>query len=144
MTTVESAADERAGARITELENRVETLDRQRVEASDLAARNSARIQTLTRDIEIIADELRSEAVARDWCSDYGNYVDNVNARTSQAWLKHCEFTYNMSFYVTVAVTLGGSSDDAVEDVRAQLENIGLSDGELDSIDVQLRGVDRA
>lgn len=136
--------DERAVARIADLEQQVTALQEALAQQRAMTDRAQGRVHTLTNDITIIAEELRSEAIARDWCADYGNYVDNVNGRTSQPWLLHCEFSYNMSFRVSVTITVTGSSDDAIEDIRAQLENISLSDGELDSIDVELRGCDRA
>ena len=70
----------------------------------------AARIELLQRKVEschrgasIIAAALLEEAIARDWCSEYDQFVETVNARLPEGYpkLDPCERTWRVSFTVT-------------------------------------------
>lgn len=92
----------------------------------------------LEQDLKIIADALLEEAQERDWCGEYDTYVDRVNARTSQPWLKHCERWWTATFTVTVSFK-AISQADGVEPISDHLQNFDDCDVEIDSATVTLR-----
>lgn len=77
----------------------------------------------LIRDLGMIGEELLTEAVEREWCDIYGDFVNNLNRRTSQPWLKHCSNTWVLHFTVEVNVT-GRTMDQALEQVSGMLTQI--------------------
>lgn len=89
----------------------------------DASATAQQRIAALTSDLRVIAAELKSEAMNRSWCSEYGAYVDRVNNGTSEPWLEHCEFTWTARYNVAVTFT-GRDQDDGEGYVRAALDEI--------------------
>jgi hypothetical protein len=55
-------------------------------------------------DLRIIADALRNEAVEREWCDEYGRFVDRVNRITNGDWLERCDNTYAVSVLVRLVI----------------------------------------
>jgi hypothetical protein len=53
-------------------------------------------------DLKIIAEALRDEAVNRDWCDEFAQFVDAVNDRTQGEWLQKANVEYLVRFRVTV------------------------------------------
>lgn len=82
-------------------------------------------------DLAYIGEQLKKEAVEREWCDIYGDFVDRVNANTSGNWLQRCEVGYTVTAEVTVWVT-AGSQDvaraTAIEQLRSA-ENTGYVNG---------------
>jgi hypothetical protein len=140
MDLVEQAvAAERDGLRA-----RIESVNAERealaVRVEDLVRQ----VVNLRADISTIAEGLRDEAIERDWCDEYGRFVDNMNGRTSEPHLQRCSFTFEASFQVNVRFTLDGRDyDDALSEMHSYIEGFSLDDGELDSVDVEVHGVSR-
>jgi hypothetical protein len=79
---------------------------------------------TLTQDLQIIATSLRDEALRRDWCGEYGDWIEGVNSLTSEPWLKRCEAKETRRFIVDVEVTARSVAhiNDAVSEVVDNIE----------------------
>ena len=97
----------------------------------------------LARDIGIITDAIREEAISRDWCSDYGAFVDTHNSRLSQPWFQHCTEDRVAIFTVTFNYTCRhGHRDEVIEAFRQSLREHGgydmPGDADLQDIDVTL------
>jgi hypothetical protein len=94
-------------------------------------------VRVLTADLQVIAASLRDEAYNRDWCGEYGNWIDNLNPQLSQPWMEHCSRTHTLTFSVTVSVDTR-DLDNAVEMIRNELSDEGMGDDEttVNSIDV--------
>jgi len=94
-----------------ELEGQVGALRRQ---LDEQVQRN----QVLINDLRTMAGALRDEAISRDWCSQYGNFVDEWNAQMSMPWLEHCVVTRELVFQITVEIecrSVDDSNDAAAE-----------------------------
>lgn len=102
---------------------------------TETIGRPDLEVARLRRDIEIIAESLRDEAMNRDWCSEYGDWIERVNMRTSEVHLLHCSVTEERVYQVTVTVTgrTGGYVNDSWATVHGQLQN-ALDDLELDGV----------
>lgn len=80
----------------------------------------------LRNDFEIVSECLLNEAADRDWCSEYNDWVDEVNLRLNRSTLRKLEREYSVkveltetrtvSTYVTVTAA---SSDEAQEKVES-------------------------
>lgn len=102
--------------------------DRRREEMETaLQARNQ-----FNRALTVVADLLHEEAVNRDWCSEYGEFVDKVNAAVGYPVLTHCVKDFTVSFLVTVTVE-AAKSDIATETATADLRRaLGRMDNSAD------------
>ena len=108
--------------------------------------RANEEIALLKKDLALIADCLLEEAISRDWCDEYGGFVDDVNGRTSEPWLRHCEFTYRLRYSVQVDVTIHSNSAlNVSEEIKSQLEDLSLEEGsgEMNSVAVALTSTER-
>lgn len=133
-------------------EAQIVDLVRQIRELQDAAEMTARQIHILeadkirvTRDIGIIADALREEAISRDWCSDYGVFVDGLNSQTSAAWLQHCMEDRVATFVISFRYSARhGRNDTVVEAFRESLrDGQGYEmpgDADLTDIDVTLSG----
>jgi len=84
----------------------------------------------LRRDIAIIGDSLREEALRRDWCSEYGDWIEGVNAQTSDQWLQHCTQTDTRSFVVEVTLTArNGYLNDGFASLASVLRSVEETEG---------------
>jgi hypothetical protein len=95
-------------------------------------------------DISLIAEEILEEALSRDWCSEYGTFVDRVNGRTSQPWLQHCMEERTAEFVVTFTYQCRhGFAEEITESLRDVLKERSdydlPGDASLYDIDVTLR-----
>lgn len=127
-STTEAVAPEQAvldNFSRAELEGQAANLRRQ---LADSERRN----QVVMNDIRMIAAALRSEAMERDWCSAYGDFVEEWNGQLSQPWLEHCMMTRVMVFEVSVEIECRTVTDSS--DVGAELTGyLGDSDISLDT-----------
>jgi len=95
-------------------------------------------------DLAIIREELQSEAEHRDWCSEYRDFTDRVNARLTVALIGPELHTFNVVHTYTVEVTgsvQAKDRDDANRLARAQYNGIiesaifSLPDDSEDALD---------
>lgn len=97
-------------------------------------------IRTLNSDADIIARALRSEAIDREWCDLYQNFVDEINSQTSVLKLLQASRDYKVEFTVerkqsarvTVYVT-ATSDEEAYEIAEDQWDYSSLTDEVSDS-----------
>lgn len=87
---------------------------------------------TLMADIRIIAVSLRDEAIRRDWCGEYGDWIAGVNSLMTQSWLQHCRTTETRRYIVNVEVA-GRSGEHVADAVREIVNRIERADEELDT-----------
>lgn len=94
-----------------------------------LIANHNDRIESLAgqankaaRNLEIVAEELLSEAESRGWCSEYDQFVEKVNDRCGAEVLKPCARAYSVTFTVSVQVNARGE-DAAEEEANSELES---------------------
>ncbi|RPI04677.1 MAG: hypothetical protein EHM63_09820 [Actinobacteria bacterium] len=135
---------------VSDLQDRLEAAMRDRGTLSTELMARAARVNELSsqrdafsRDIGIIADALREEAISRDWCSDYGVFVDGLNCQTSQPWLQHCMEDRVATFVVSFRYSVRhGRNDTVTEAFRESLRESGgydmPGDSDLTDIDVTL------
>lgn len=117
-----------------ELEGQVANLRRQLTESE-------RRHQTVVNDIQMIATALRSEAMERDWCSQYGDFVEEWNGQMSVPWLEHCTHTRVLVFQVSVEIECRTVNDS--NDVGAELTGyLGDSDISIDTNGASVSSVD--
>lgn len=96
--------------------------------------------ERLRSDIQIIATKLRDEAMNRQWCSEYGEFIDEVNDQTWGDWLEHCEFTRQASFRITVTYTVRDGSSRA-EDIKCHLADFsGYDEADIGDVSIVLVG----
>ena len=71
---------------------------------AEVSEKIDAATQKYINAIEIIADALADEAKERDWCSEYDEFVDNVNRRLPDGvgGLEYAEQLYSVEFRVTL------------------------------------------
>lgn len=91
-------------------------------EVDEIRSKNNDFINALKKDFDSVSIALRDEALERDWCDMYNEFVDNVNSglvhmklltlRTNYEVKVKIEQTREQYVYVTVEAT---SEDDAVE-----------------------------
>ena len=91
-------------------------------EVDEIRNKNNDFINALKKDFDSVSIALRDEALERDWCDMYNEFVDNVNSglvhmklltlRTNYEVKVKIEQTREQYVYVTVEAT---SEDDAVE-----------------------------
>ena len=112
--------------------------------AEELVARQRAEIAMLKADLGTIASKLRDEAINRDWCGEYGAFVDECNGETSQPWLAHCEFSYTAQFTVHVSFTTRTRAyHDAVGEIAGSIQEASAGDyGNVGSVTANLLRVD--
>lgn len=80
-------------------------------------------VVSLRNDLTTIGGLLRQEAISRQWCDEYGTFVDKVNRATHGTWLEKC----SQDFTVTVSVRFDITSQDAdtaAEQVEEFMRNI--------------------
>lgn len=77
-------------------------------------------ITTLRKQISYINDALLEEATARDWCEEYGEWVDQVNSYLGEDVLTRPsrEFSIDIQLSVTVKTHNGTSEDDIAEQLN--------------------------
>ena len=63
-----------------------------------------AKLERWTRAGETIADALREEAISRDWCAEYEEFIERVNAELPAGYprLQPCWRTYHVTFDVNL------------------------------------------
>jgi hypothetical protein len=89
----------------------------------------------LRGDLELIANALREEALRRDWCSEYGDWIEGVNSSTSEEWLMHCTQTDTRTYTVEVTLTArNGYLNDGFATIANTIQCVGENDG-LDGIE---------
>ena len=89
-------------------------------------------------DLMQIAGALRAEAIRRQWCPEYQDFVDRVNADCHEAHLQSCYRNYRTHFAVRVDFQ-AGNRDAAVARLRDQIERLNLDEGE-GVIDIEVSG----
>lgn len=82
-------------------------------------AEQRSRVELFEQGAEIIAQALLDEAVSRDWCSEYGTFVDEVNGKLPAGFprLRPCEKSYRVSFNVT-------ATEDTMSDLETAIDRI--------------------
>ena len=136
----------RLGDRITELQTALDAAGRSADRMAVRAGEQEALVTLRTRDLGIVANMLRDEAVRRDWCSDYGTFVDQVNGATDGEWLYHCTEERVASFTVSVTYTCRyGQADTCYDELYAALADsdgyeLSGSDTSIEDIDITRRG----
>lgn len=79
------------------------------------------RNRLLLADIETISNALRDEAIQRDWCSDYNQFIDDVNDNLKVTELKSLDKDYEVEIKVTrtqsatITVSVTATSPDSAE-----------------------------
>ncbi len=117
-------------------------VDRRDEEITRLHNENVAALLTiaaLKNDLEIIGKELKQEAEARGWCSDYRAFVESVNAQCSDAHLLPCSQRWRIEYVVRVEVS--AEDNEAIEQQlygELQLADHELEAGTLHRCDVTL------
>jgi hypothetical protein len=93
------------------------------------------KMNALRCDANIIAEALRDEAIERDWCSLYANFVEEVNSKTSVLKLLDASQEYEVEYVVKrnqearVIVTVTATSkDEAYEVAEDEWDYSSLSD----------------
>lgn len=124
-----------------------QTLVRQQRETEDLGRAVAQQLETaqerigqLLNDLTIIGESLRDEAMRREWCGDYGVWIDRINELTSEAWLQHC--LANETRVYRVRIDISGrptSMNDAWNDLYRQLTSVGerIDVEDIDDITVE-------
>jgi len=96
------------------------------------------------RDILIVGDRLNQEAEDRDWCEDYDDIVDALNARlTVKLPLRDRTETYTVTIRATMTATLtysheveASNADDAQDEARSYFENhVGYSACSMEDVE---------
>ena len=65
------------------------------------------RIDKANRAFSIVAEALHQEAIERDWCGEYDDFVDEVNAALPTGFaLEHCRKDYEIEATITVRVRI--------------------------------------
>jgi hypothetical protein len=97
-------------------------------------------MNALRSDANIISEALRSEAIDREWCSLYANFVEEVNSQTSVLKLLQANRDYKVEFTVerkqsaTVTVYVTATSDEeAYEIAEDKWDYSSLTDEVSDS-----------
>ncbi len=76
----------------------------------------------LIDDIKVIADALLEEAMERDWCSLYNDFVEEVNSKLQVSELKSYIKTYEVEVrverkqYATVTVEVEANDTEGAEE----------------------------
>jgi hypothetical protein len=99
-------------------------------------------IEVLKNDIRIIAEALKSEAGDRGWCEDYRAFVDDVNARCSDAHLQPCWARWRIEYKVVIEATTD-AIENATEQLRGDLQVSELEPGDIHRVDVTLNSRER-
>ena len=115
-------------AEVVGLGQRVTTLTTQQ-------ERTQQALNARARELEIIAEMLREEAESRDWCDEYGTFVDKVNRACGRDVLQHCSRTYTVSVDLTIAIE-ASNEEAAREAARSLLRDWDGSDNEGLSYDI--------
>lgn len=111
---------------VGELNRRLAEATGNAMEAGSQLALARERVARLERDIRIMADRFHTEAVERDWCSDYDAICEDVNSQLSQPWLILCGGEYEETYVVTVSFSCPRNrADDVREEIYAGLDGIG-------------------
>lgn len=80
------------------------------------------RNRMLIADIETISNALRDEAVQRDWCSEYNNFVEDVNENLKVSSLKSLNRDYEVTILlrrtqeVTVTINVEDIDEQSAKD----------------------------
>jgi hypothetical protein len=82
-------------------------------------------------DIELIGNAMIDEAVARDWCSNYDEFVDRLNEMLHVA-LPLRERKYRMT--VTAEIVFTSDPDDVDSNSYEIANSLEASDGEIESV----------
>ena len=91
-------------------------------------------IASRTKDLEAIACRLQDEAVNREWCSEYNDFVDEVNELTRSDWLKKLEKEFEVTVDVTrtqevrVTVTIEATDEQQATDKFLEWEEEDIED----------------
>ena len=88
-----------------------------------------------TQDLERIAEAIREEAQNREWCTEYGEFVDRMNDRTHGTWLEHCVSSTDVTYRVRVE---GSGRPDDMSGFAERICNV-LSDALDDEDNVERR-----
>ena len=103
------------------------------------------------RSFHLVAEKIREEAIEREWCSDYDEFVDDVNAEIARLGgdkyglqMQSSEHDYDVTVTVTVRMTktMSGKSErdinDYVRENDSWHDGIEITDGwELDDFDLE-------
>lgn len=113
------------------------------------------RCRVRDNDMEIIATALRSEAESREWCSQYNEWITEVNEKTTIHKLYPMQQTYTIKFrlerqqYVYVeAEVVADNEDDAREkadsdfDYWDMAQDVDDNDWKDDSSSIEVRSVE--
>lgn len=108
-----------------------------------LAAAEARHAATL-KDLAIVADHLKQEAINRDWCDDYRYFVDLVNGQCSSPRLEHVRYTYSARFSVEVRFTSHlRNYDTLVDRLTSYVEELAIEDADVTDISVSSPSVER-
>jgi hypothetical protein len=146
MTDIKHDAPAAESATIPEWEryrNQAEAAQQNLTEANDRVRTLTVQNAALSNDLRLIASALREEASSRQWCDEYGTFIDRLNTHTSQVWLQHCNETYTWTFIVRVDATVPpGQAETIREEIRGAIQNTITDidfDGTLEDYGVELR-----
>lgn len=104
---------------ITDLQQQVERLTRERDQARESA-------QAYSADFAAVGEALMEEAIQRDWCSEYDEFVDRVNSQTKRLDLPIREQEYEVEVTVsgyietTTTVTVTAYSQENADKMVAE------------------------
>lgn len=93
------------------------------------------RVARLVSDRDYVAASLQDEAMRRDWCSEYDDFCDMVNAHVSEPWLRPCRFTRVATIQVIVRYT-SRRGDNALEEIRSALGDLGPCNVDIEDVGV--------
>ena len=117
----------------------------------DIAQRT---LTDLRKDMDIIAEALRDEAIERDWCSIFNDFVDKVNAQLSSDRLvktfREYEVRFNLERKQTAYVykTISATNEDEAYELADEMysfeelsEEVSEYGWELEDYDVEITSI---
>ena len=91
-------------------------------------------IQKLQRELSVVGERLLGEAEARDWCTEYDEFVESVNTFLGREVLQPCERDY--SVHLNVYLTVRARGQQAASAQAGRLISVdGLEGVEVESVD---------
>ena len=102
-------------ARTEERDALAESLDQANAREQQLEARITHQVERANGyqgDFNLMAQMLLDEANSRDWCSEYDDFVDRVNSRTTYLDLIHRAKEYTADISVPIKFTVSSSDDE--------------------------------
>jgi len=86
-------------------------------------------------DLTTIAEAIREEAESRDWCDEYGTFVDRLNDRTHGTWLEHCMASAEITFHVRVEGSgTRRDMDDFIDRIQSAIRSTVETEDNVDEV----------